>query len=46
MAMSFAVLGARVAGMAIEEPDVVGKSFPNFWDVLEEMLGPQSVRAV
>ena len=34
MAMSFAMLGARVAGMQIENPEVVSKSFPEFWDRL------------
>lgn len=43
MAMAFAVLGARISGIVIEEPLVVGKSFPSFWDVLQEILGPGSV---
>lgn len=34
MAMSFAMLGARVPGLVIEEPEVVEKSFPEFWQVL------------
>ena len=34
MAMSFALLGTRVPGMEIEEPHVVEKSFPTFWEVL------------
>jgi 3-phosphoshikimate 1-carboxyvinyltransferase len=34
MAMSFAVLAARVPGVEIEEPHVVEKSFPTFWEVL------------
>jgi 3-phosphoshikimate 1-carboxyvinyltransferase len=45
MAMAFAVLGARISGMVIEEPHVVGKSFPSFWDVLKGILGPGSVLA-
>jgi 3-phosphoshikimate 1-carboxyvinyltransferase len=45
MAMAFAVLGARISGMVIEEPHVVGKSFPSFWDVLKGLLGPGSVLA-
>lgn len=34
MAMSFAMLGARIGGIAIEEPRVVEKSFPSFWQVI------------
>jgi 3-phosphoshikimate 1-carboxyvinyltransferase len=34
MAMAFAMLGARFSGIEIEAPDVVGKSFPNFWEAL------------
>lgn len=34
MAMSFAILGARIPGIEIEEPEVVQKSFPNFWQTL------------
>ena len=34
MAMSFAIMAAKVKGMEIEEPMVVLKSFPNFWEVL------------
>ncbi|WP_424246002.1 3-phosphoshikimate 1-carboxyvinyltransferase [Elusimicrobium posterum] len=37
MAMSFAVASARVAGMQIEEPEVVKKSFPDFWQKLKQM---------
>jgi 3-phosphoshikimate 1-carboxyvinyltransferase len=35
MAMSFALLGLRVPGIAIADPGVVGKTFPGFWDALE-----------
>ncbi len=31
MAMSFALLGLRVAGIEIADPDVVSKSWPGFW---------------
>jgi len=34
MAMSFAVAGAKLPGMVIEEPDVVTKTFPDFWEKL------------
>ncbi len=33
MAMSFAVAGLRVPGIAIENEGCVEKSFPNFWEV-------------
>ena len=36
MAMSFAMMAARVPGIEIEEPHVVEKSFPTFWDVLAQ----------
>ncbi len=45
MAMAFAVLGARIPDMIIEEPKVVSKSFPSFWDALEQVLGTGSVLA-
>lgn len=32
MAMAFALLGARVEGIEIEDPSVVSKSFPAFWE--------------
>jgi 3-phosphoshikimate 1-carboxyvinyltransferase len=35
MAMSFAILAARVEGLEIEEPQVVDKSFPTFWESLK-----------
>ena len=31
MAMSFAVLGAVAGGVSIEDPRVVGKTYPGFW---------------
>ena len=34
MAMSFAVLGTKVAGIKIKNPQVVKKSFPDFWEKL------------
>lgn len=36
MAMSFAMMAARVPGIVIEEPHVVEKSFPTFWEALAE----------
>lgn len=35
MAMSFAIAGLRIPGMRINDADVVGKSFPQFWNVLQ-----------
>lgn len=37
MAMSFAILGAITTGMQIQDPQVVTKSFPDFWTELEKM---------
>jgi 3-phosphoshikimate 1-carboxyvinyltransferase len=34
IAMSFAILGLSVPGMKIQNPDCVGKSFPDFWEKL------------
>jgi 3-phosphoshikimate 1-carboxyvinyltransferase len=34
MAMSFAILGLAVPGIFIQNPDCVGKSFPDFWEKL------------
>lgn len=34
MAMSFAMMGAKIQGIEIEEPHVVLKSFPTFWETL------------
>jgi 3-phosphoshikimate 1-carboxyvinyltransferase len=36
-AMSFAVAGAEIPGMIINDPDVVNKTFPKFWDKLKEI---------
>jgi 3-phosphoshikimate 1-carboxyvinyltransferase len=35
MAMSFAVLGLRVPGIAVRDPDCVAKTFPTFFEVLD-----------
>ena len=37
MAMSFAVLGAKVDGIMIENPTCVSKSFPEFWELFEKI---------
>lgn len=38
IAMAFGVLGAVVDGLEIEEPEVVSKSFPEFWSTLKTTL--------
>jgi 3-phosphoshikimate 1-carboxyvinyltransferase len=35
LAMAFGLIGLRVPGMEIEDPDVVAKSWPGFWRMLE-----------
>jgi 3-phosphoshikimate 1-carboxyvinyltransferase len=35
MAMSFALLGTKFAGISIADPGCVAKTFPTFWDVFE-----------
>ena len=35
MAMSFAVMGAKIPGVIIENPSCVSKSFPEFWELFE-----------
>jgi 3-phosphoshikimate 1-carboxyvinyltransferase len=37
MAMSFAVLGAKISGIKIENPDCVSKSFPEFWEIFDKI---------
>ena len=39
MAMSFAVLGLAQPGIEIEDPDCVAKTYPGFWDDLEQLRG-------
>ena len=39
IAMSFAVAGLKIPGMAIENPECVAKSFPEFWEFFQR-LGP------
>lgn len=44
MAMSFAILGARVPGMRIGSPECVSKSYPTFFDQLEALYQADSAR--
>ena len=37
MAMSFAVLGTRLGNLNILDPEVVGKTYPRFWDDLARL---------
>jgi 3-phosphoshikimate 1-carboxyvinyltransferase len=39
LAMAFAVLGAAVDGVAIDDPAVVAKSWPGFWDAYDTLVG-------
>jgi 3-phosphoshikimate 1-carboxyvinyltransferase len=36
LAMAFAVLGSATPGIEVEDPDVVSKSWPGFWNMLDE----------
>jgi 3-phosphoshikimate 1-carboxyvinyltransferase len=40
MAMSFALLGLRVPGIRIADPGCVAKTFPGYWDALEQLRRP------
>ncbi len=37
MAMAMSLMGLRVAGIDIDDPDCVAKTFPDFYDVLETL---------
>jgi 3-phosphoshikimate 1-carboxyvinyltransferase len=39
MAMSFAILGAAHAGVSIEDPACVAKTYPGFWRDLAAICG-------
>lgn len=36
LAMAFGVLGSMVPGIDVEDPDVVSKSWPDYWTMLDE----------
>lgn len=40
IAMSLALLGLRRPGVVVRSPEVVAKSYPRFWDDLEDWLAP------
>jgi 3-phosphoshikimate 1-carboxyvinyltransferase len=35
LAMAFALVGLGVSGIIVEDPDVVSKSWPDFWSMIE-----------
>jgi 3-phosphoshikimate 1-carboxyvinyltransferase len=37
IAMSFALAGLRIGGIAILDPDCVGKTYPGYWDALRAL---------
>jgi len=37
MAMSFAIAGTKLSGTVINDPDVVNKTFPEYWDKLRKI---------
>ena len=37
LAMAFGVLGSACDGIVVEDPDVVSKSWPGFWSMLDEL---------
>ena len=37
IAMSFAVAGLKIPGVAIEDPECVAKSFPDFWQFFKQL---------
>jgi 3-phosphoshikimate 1-carboxyvinyltransferase len=37
IAMAFAIAGSRIQNMVINHPEVVSKSFPEFWSTMEEI---------
>ena len=44
MAMCFAVIGTKIPGVVIENPDCVDKTYPNFWNDLEKMYLSSKIR--
>lgn len=44
LAMMFALIGLRVGGVVVEDPDCVRKSFPRFWDELGGLTGTEGGR--
>ena len=38
MAMSFALIGLRAAGVEIADPGCVAKTYPGFWEDFEALI--------
>ena len=45
MAMAMSLVGLRVAGIDIDDPDCVAKTFPDFYDVLEALRARPEVQS-
>ena len=45
MAMAFSLIGLRLEGISIENPSCVSKTFPNFFEVLDELRSSSLFRA-
>jgi 3-phosphoshikimate 1-carboxyvinyltransferase len=39
LAMAWSLLALRIAGVSLDDPSVVSKSWPNWWSIRREMLG-------
>ncbi len=39
LAMAFAILGMRIPGIRVHDPDVVSKSWPDFWMMIDSLRG-------
>ena len=37
VAMAFGLIGLRIAGVEVDDPGVVSKSWPGYWDMLREL---------
>jgi 3-phosphoshikimate 1-carboxyvinyltransferase len=46
MAMSFAMLGLTTAGIRIADPTCVAKTWPGFWQALDQMVRPVATEVV
>ncbi|TCP88991.1 3-phosphoshikimate 1-carboxyvinyltransferase [Rhizobium sp. PP-CC-2G-626] len=45
IAMSFALAGLKIGGIAILDPDCVGKTYPDYWDALASLGVDMTVRS-
>lgn len=43
MAMSFAVAGCKIPGLVIKNPEVVSKTYPQFWEALKKITKVQKI---